>query len=309
MMTEFHFLRPWWLVAILPLLWAGWRLWCQNTQLDAWGAVCDQHLLRHLMLSRNQGKRHGALLLLLLSGLCMIISLAGPSWSRLPVPTYQQIQPNVLILDLSDTMLDQDLSPDRLSRAKFKLHDLFRRSNTGQFGLVVYTGEPFVVSPLTEDAKTIDALVDSLSPDIMPVRGQRLDSALDQAARLISQAGFHRGKILVLTGETPDSDAIDTAKVLAEKHIFTSVMPIRADASLNPLFQRLASAGQGRLVPLRDDGGDLQQWLESPTAEEFKRSQQNDAPVWRDEGRWFLLPALMLLLPAFRRGWLQRIAS
>ncbi|HHF7346367.1 TPA: VWA domain-containing protein [Legionella feeleii] len=310
MMADFHFLRPWWLLTCLPLLGFIGCLWRQSPRMGAWAAVCDSHLLNYLVQSKKQGKRHGALLFLLLSGLCMILSLAGPAWIRLPVPAYLQIQPRVLVLDMSDAMLANDLVPDRLNRAKFKLHDLFKRRDAGQLGLVVYTGEPFVVSPLTEDAQTIDALLDSLTPDIMPVEGQRLDSALEEAGELITQAGFDHGQILVLTAETPSLAAVEVASKLANKQIFTSVMPILANKTLNPLFERLAMAGKGQLVSFTDTSADLENWLKNTvTEQQYSRSQHNDIPMWRDEGRWFLLPALGFLLPVFRRGWLQRIAT
>ncbi|MBA2651553.1 MAG: VWA domain-containing protein [Tatlockia sp.] len=308
-MTDFHFIRPWWLFSILPVLWLFWSLWRQSPRLEAWAAVCDGHLLEHLMQEKGQGRRHFALICLLLSLLSMCIALTGPTWSRLPVPTYKQIQPKVIVLDLSDAMLANDLKPDRLTRAKFKLHDLFKR-RIGQFGLIAYTGEPFVVAPLTDDAQTIDALLSSLSPEIMPVEGQQLETALKEAAQLIANAGFKQGQILVLTGETPTLAAIATAKSLAEKKVYTSIMPVLANKTVNSLFQDLATAGQGELIPFSDTSADLDQWLNSSNNKEsFSLSEDNDIPLWRDQGRWFLIPALLLLLPVFRRGWLQRITT
>jgi Ca-activated chloride channel family protein len=308
-MSDFHFLRPWWLLSILAELWLFWTFWRQGPRLEAWAAVCDSHLLKHLMQAKGQGRRHFALVCLFLSTLMMSLSLAGPTWSRLPVPSYKQILPRVVVLDLSDAMLANDLKPNRLTRAKFKLHDLFKR-RIGQFGLVAYTGEPFVVAPLTDDALTIDALLSSLSPDIMPVEGQKLESALEEAGQLIANAGFTAGQILVMTGETPSSGAISTARTLADKHIYTSIMPVLANKSGSSLFQDLATAGQGQLVAFADNSDDLDLWLRvSANKEQFALSSDNDIPLWRDEGRWFLIPALLLLLPVFRRGWLQGITT
>lgn len=309
-MSDFHFLRPWWLITIIPLTLLLILLWRQASTSQAWAAVCDSHLLKHLVHTKGQNRRHYALLLLFFSGLFMILGLTGPCWQRLPVPSYQQIQPRVLVLDMSTNMLMHDLSPDRLSRAKFKLHDLFKRRDIGQFGLVVYSGEPFVVSPLTDDAHTIDTLLSSLSPSILPVTGQRLDSALEEAGQLISNAGFKHGQVLVLTGEVPSLAAIETAKKLAHKQIATSVIPMLGSKSPNPLFQELAQAGKGQLLNFSDTSDDLDQWLKvSINDMQFSQSKDNDIPLWRDEGRWFLLAALLFLLPAFRRGWLQRITA
>lgn len=308
-MTEFHFLRPWWLLALIPLIWLFWLLWRQSPQLEAWAAICDNHLLKHLLEGKGEKRRQTALLFLVLSALCMIFSLAGPTWTRLPVPTFKQVQPRVIVLDLSDNMLVKDLTPDRLTRAKFKLHDLLKHRDAGQFGLLVYTSEPFVVSPLTDDAQTIDALLSSLSPRIMPVSGQNLDTALEEAGQLIKNAGYKTGQVIVLTGETPSLAAIHVAKRLASKKINTSIMPILANQTLNPLFQKLADAGYGQLIPYRDTSEDLDRWLRTSDNEQFQRNKDNDVPIWRDEGRWFLLPALIFLSPVFRRGWLQRISA
>lgn len=210
---------------------------------------------------------------------------------------------------MSDTMLTKDLSPDRLTRAKFKLHDLLAQKDVGQFALVVYTGEPFVVSPLTDDGQTIASLLSTLTPDIMPVTGQKLDSALIEASKLITQAGYQQGQILVLTANTPSAEAMETAKQLAGKGISSSIMPVKADTNLNPLYQRFANSGKGLLIPYSADSSDLEQWINaSRNIKNFELNDEDDVPIWRDEGRWFLIPALLLLLPLFQRGWLQRVA-
>lgn len=310
MIADFHFLRPWCLLFLLPLFGLLWVLWKKNPRLQSWSAVCDVHLLKHLTQSTGGSKRHGALLFLFVSALLISISLAGPSWVRLPVPSYRVIQPRILVLDMSENMLEHDVSPDRLTRAKFKLHDLFSRRDGGQFGLVVFTGEPFVVSPLTEDGNTIDSLLETLTPDIMPVGGQQLDKALKEAGALITQAGFSKGQILVLTASPPDSAAIDMAAKLHSEGIDTSIMPIIAEKTLSSVFKPLATAGHGMLLPFADTNEDLEQWLATTTdTRQLTRSELNDIPSWRDEGRWFIVPALICLLPVFRRGWLQRIDS
>lgn len=310
-MTEFHFIRPLWFLT-LPLLLA--LVWCilrQTPSMTAWSKVCDLHLLPHLIQTKGYHRRTLPWLLLFASAVLMIIALAGPTWSRLPVPTYHQIKPRVVVLDMSQAMLVTDLSPDRLSRAKFKLHDLFQRQGVGQLGLVVYTGEPFVVSPLTDDAQTIDALLPSLTPDVMPVGGQQLASALDQAGRLIVQAGYKRGQILVFTASLPSSAAVTMAKTLSDTGIHTSVVPVLShEIKRDPVFQRLAKAGGGELISFSDTSADIEKWLATTRGnEEYTANLQNDIPEWRDQGRWFLIPALFLLLPAFRRGWVQGMST
>lgn len=309
MMADFHFLRPWWLLLILLLIGLTIQLWRQTPRLHAWGEVCDCHLLDYLLQRKGQGKRMFSLSFFLLSVLFLILSISGPTWYKYPVATYKPVQPRVLVLDMSDNMMRNDLSPNRLSRAKFKLSDLFSQKGVGQYGLVVFTGEPFVVSPLTEDGQTISSLLSTLTPDIMPVGGQKLDTALTEASQLIKEAGYDHGQILVLTADTPSSQAMQIAKKLAAKGIYSSILPIRADKNLNPLFQQFANDGKGQLLEYTTDSSDLEQWLNAGNGEEeFTLNKDDDIPLWRDEGRWFLIPALFFLLPLFQRGWLQRVA-
>ncbi len=308
MLTSFHFLRPWGLLTFLPLIVLFLMLVRQSPQADAWSTICDQHLLNRLILIKGGKKRYTALFLFFAAGICLAIALSGPSWSFISVPTYRSLQPRVVLLDMSETMLTKDVPPNRLDRAKFKLHDLFKIKNAGQFALIVYSGEPFVVSPLTDDAQTIEATVDLLTPGILPVSGQNLEQALEAAGNLIHEAGFAEGEILVLTGETPHKEAIETANQLAKQRIYTSVIPVMPQHTYQPLFASLAKAGLGQLIPFTDTTKDIDLWLSSTrNAKKMGRSEQNEVIVWRDQGRWFLIPALTFLLPVFQRNWLCRV--
>lgn len=308
MIANIALLRPWWLLMILPLLGLSFILWRHQSKLHAWSAICDAHLLDHLMQKKERKQDHSPFLYLLLSIMFLILSLSGPAWERLPISTYKPVQPRVLVLDMSENMMVDDLTPNRLSRAKFKLHDLFARKNIGQFGLLAFTDEPFLVSPLTDDGQTISSLLSSLTPDIMPINGQNLASALEEASKLIKQAEFTQGQILVLTADSPSNEAIALAKKLSTTHIYSSIMPIKADKHRNPLFQHFADAGEGLLLKYQSDSSDLDQWINAGINQQLALSEDENIPLWRDEGRWFLIPALILLFPVFRRGWLQRMS-
>lgn len=308
MMANFHFLRPYWLLLLLPVVLLFIDLWRQNPQLSAWRRVCDLHLLTHLIKNKKSMQRRKALFLFMLSMIFFSMGLAGPTWIRLPVPTYQFNQPKIVLLDMSDNMLQNDIKPDRLTRAKFKLHDLLTHPDSNQWGLIAFTDEAFVVSPLTDDANTIDTLLSSITPNIMPVGGHNLAKALAEGAKLIKQAGFSHGQLLLLTATPPEEQAVTVAGNLAKQHIFTSVMPLTLGNAA--FFQSLATAGQGKLLTFNDRSDNLYQWLKNTHLQQsYQLNQDNDIPVWKDEGRWFLLPGLILLLPVFRRNWLQRMDS
>lgn len=308
MIADLHFLRPWWFLAIIPLILFLVVLWRQKTVLQAWANICDSALLDHLIQRRGKGGRTLSLLCLYFSGLFMILALAGPCWIKLPVPTYKPILPRVLLLDMSTPMQETDLSPNRLERAKFKLHDLFAHKGVGQFGLIAYTSEPFVVSPLTDDGQTIVALLPMLRFDIMPVGGHNLAYALEEAKKILNQAGYTFGQILVLTASAPNQEALRQASELASEHIDSSIMPITANRKINVKYNEFAHAGHGQVVPYEANNSDLDQWLKMRSAQdELALNNGDDIPLWKDEGRWLLIPALVFLLPVFRRGLMQKV--
>ena len=135
-----HFIRPGWLL-LLPLAvllpWA-WRR--SRRAAGDWSRVCDPHLLRWLSVDKAGadlpgGRRWLAGLALLL----VILALAGPSWQKLPDISYSARDARVVVLDLSRSMLAEDLRPNRLTRARFRLADLLMQTAEGQVGLGAHT--------------------------------------------------------------------------------------------------------------------------------------------------------------------------
>lgn len=311
-MTEFHFLRPWWLWALLPVILLGFRILRRGSAVSIWSKVCDAHLLAPLLVYHGRVQRVALVVGAIGSLCCMILALAGPTWSKIAVPTYRQVSPHMILLDLSSAMQAKDLSPNRLTRAKFKIHDLLAQPGAGQFGLMVYSSEPFVVSPLTDDAQTIDILLSALSPSILPVDGNHLEQALVEAKTLFTHIGLNFGDILVLTGQVPSAAAVDAAQKLSKEGYTVSVMPILADKAARSLFAPLAKAGHGDILVLTDSDTDVKRWLawqQRVAHRRYQMNQQDDMPLWRDQGRWFLVPGLILLLPLFRRGWFERMGK
>lgn len=324
-----HFLRPAWLLAmplavLLPLAWRHWR-----RPSGDWARVCDPHLLRWLSVG-EMGRKPGRLGLLAAISVLLIASLAlaGPSWQRLPDSSYSARDARVLVLDLSLSMLAEDLKPNRLTRVRFRLADLLRETEEGQVGLVAYAGDAYVVSPLTRDTNTIANMLPALRPDVMPVAGSRAERALELAAQLLERSGLGRGEILLVTDDVDDA-AIDVAARLSRDGIVTSVLAVGtpegapipsgsgfvSDAQGNVVIarlgrerlERLAAAGQGRLTVLGPDNRATQPW-QAGSGAEFGLRDDSLGERWKDAGPWLVLLLLPLVALGFRRGVLFGLA-
>ncbi len=325
----FHLLRPWWLLALLPMVWIIWKSWQAQAGSGDWSKVVDAELLPHLLEGQPQQRSRYWLWLLLLSWLLATLALAGPTWKKQPQPLYMKESALVILLDLSRSMDANDITPSRLTHARLKVLDILEQRKEGQTGLVVYTNEAFVVAPLTDDNRTIANLVPALSSDIMPSQGSRLSVAIERANQLLDDAGFQQAQLLVISDGVDDQQAYTLAKQLHSKKRSLSVLAIGSDqGSPIPLtgggflkdnngaiviakadhasLQELARAGDGRYTTQRHDGSDLATLFPSelPNQESSENDRQQSQQQWQDEGIWLILPLLLFAALAFRRGWL-----
>lgn len=319
-----HFIRPEWLLALVPLALALLSLWRQHESHSAWNRYIAPHLAKILVTQGNKKSRR-PLHLLALTWLIATLALAGPAVNKQSLPVFAAEQGRVLVMDMSVSMFATDLAPNRLTQAKFRATDLLRNLKEGETGLVAFAGDAFTISPLTRDTGTLLNLLPTLSPEIMPVRGSNLAAGLTQAKTLLAQGGHIRGDIIVMTDGITAAQFDDANSALSGTQYRLAVVafgtsqgaPIRLpDGQLQRdssnevvvastdfgLLQKLAADNKGVLIQNRTDGNDLaqlQHWL-SDTGD--AKATDLDGETWQDLGPYL---ALLLLLPAlfsFRQG-------
>src|SRR6056297_1877085 len=206
-----HLIRPWWLLAIVPALLVAWYWARRRTGGSHWESSIAPELLAVLLEPRGGGRSRRLPWIVALALCAGAVGLAGPSWERLPQPVEQRSDALVVLLDLSLSMYAEDVAPSRLVRARQKIADVLRQRTEGFTALVAYAGDAHAVVPLTDDTATIENLLMSLRPDMMPVLGSNLASALEQAEELFDNAGTRQGRILVVT------DAVDRMSDATER--------------------------------------------------------------------------------------------
>lgn len=319
-----HFIRPEWLLALMPLALVLLSLWRQHENHSAWNRYIAPHLAK-ILVTQGSKKSRRPLHLLAFTWLIATFALAGPAVNKQSLPVFAAEQGRVLVMDMSVSMFATDLAPNRLTQAKFRATDLLRNLKEGETGLVAFAGDAFTISPLTRDTGTLLNLLPTLSPEIMPVRGSNLAAGLTQAKKLLAQGGHIRGDIIVMTDGITAAQFDDANSALSGTQYRLAVVafgtsqgaPIRLpDGQLQRdssnevvvastdfgLLQKLAADNKGVLIQNRTDGNDLaqlQHWL-SDTGD--AKATDLDGETWQDLGPYL---ALLLLLPAlfsFRQG-------
>lgn len=321
-----HFIRPEWLLALLPLTIILWALWRQHQSNSAWNRYIAPHLAKVLVTEGTQKSRR-PLHILAFTWMIATLALAGPALNKQTLPVFAAEQGRVLVMDMSVSMFATDLAPNRLTQTKFRATDLLRGLKEGETGLIAFAGDAFTISPLTRDTGTLLNLLPTLSPEIMPVLGSNLAAALTQAKNLLAQGGHLRGDIIVMTDGITPRQFDEANSALAGSQYRLAIMgfgspqgaPIRLpDGQLQRdssnevvvaktdfgLLQKLADNHNGIMIPNRADGQDLvqlQHWLsDSGDA----KATDLDGETWQDLGPYL---ALLLLIPAllsFRQGML-----
>lgn len=330
---EFHFMRPLWLLMILPALLLALALWLQRDRAGSWQSVIAPHLLPHLLGEQTSVRAFNSLPLIAAAWMLAAIAASGPSWEKLPQPVHQKQDALVILLDLSYSMKSGDLAPSRKDRARQKLLDLLALRKEGQTGLIAFAGDAHIVTPLTDDTQTIANLLPALNPDMMPVPGSDPVSAVAQGLDLLRSAGISRGRLLLVADDLTADEADKITDLLRREATVLSIMsvgtatgapiPLNRGGFLkdgsgnivmpgvdNTHFAALASATGGRFIPMQIDDSDLEFLLaQSPTLlDEQTIALDRTADAWADKGYLFVLPLLPLVLALFRRGWLLQLA-
>jgi len=305
MTGSFHFIRPWWLVALVP---AGQLWWLTRRTADArqpWHGIIAPHLLPHLLSGREKRSRVDALELIAVGWLLSTLAVAGPTWQREPAPFANETTTLAIVIKVSPSMKTQDVQPDRLARATEKIHDLLGKRAGGKTSLIAYAGSAHLVMPATTDGGIIDTFAQALDPKIMPEDGDAASAALQLADQTLKDSGS--GLILWIT----DSIAPEQERSLAEWRKASStpvrlLAPLLSGQELNAVTHasRTVEAAQ---VPLTADDSDMRALAQS--AKFSTGSTTNSTSQWKESGYWLTPAIAAFMLPFFRRGWMVQTAA
>lgn len=328
-MSHFHFLHPYWLLALPPLVALAVWLARRRGRDGPWPRLLDGELLTLLRLSEGGAGRSPWLLFGLIWTVA-VVALASPSWQRQITPAYRAPAAWVVALELSPSMDAADVPPSRIARARYAVEDLLSAAHDARVGLLAFAGDAYPVAPITSDVATVRNLAQPLSPSLMPESGDRLAPALEEAGSLLHAAPGTDRQVIVLTdGFTDPARALLRARQLQRQGITVNIVGVGTSTGApepngnggfvrnaqgqvvltrldTGLLQRVAAAGGGHYVPLSgmpaliaDLHAAGSRQMSSGVAAQHVRLAS-----WLNDGVW-LLPALLLLAALLaRRGWI-----
>jgi Ca-activated chloride channel family protein len=254
----------------------------------------------------------------------LCLAALNPQWGYKTVSLETKSAALYILLDISNSMLAEDVAPNRLERAKRLALDISNEFNTDKIGLIVFAGNAYMQSPLTTDWNAIQLYLNAAHPDQAGTQG----TAIGEAVKLALHSGSDGentvpGALIILTdGEDHDGFAPEAIEDATQAGWATYIIGIGTETGstipeiidgvrdtkrdengqpvvtrLNePLMQELAQKGNGRYFNLGDEAGIMDELTTSFASLERTQKEKRSFSEHRSFYQWLLLPGIMLLL-------------
>jgi Ca-activated chloride channel family protein len=190
----------------------------------------DANLISQLLPYSSKRKRIIKFILFMLGFSSLIIALCNLQTGSKLTEVKREGADIIVCIDVSNSMLAQDLSPDRLTRAKYALEKMIDGLEGDRLGLVIFAGEAYVQLPITTDYSAAKLFLSSIGPGMVPVQGTNVSDAIKKASESFSNDdGKNRAIILITDGENHDSEAIQAAEEAGKNGIMINTIGIGSE--------------------------------------------------------------------------------
>lgn len=257
---------------------------------------------------------------------CLCLALMRPQWDEVESPVTYQGRDLLIALDISRSMLAQDLKPDRLQYAKEKIHQLIKRLKSERVGLMLFSGSTFLQCPLTEDKSAFLMFLDAIDAETISSGTTAVDEAIKEAIAVFEKMPDRKSKLLLIftDGEDFSSNLASIKKRAAAigLHIITvgvgtqegAPIPLydihgnqtghQLDAKNNVvisrmnegILHRLSEDTGGLFVPISSDDSDIKQIKRFITSFEKERLNDRQVKRYQEQYQWPLLISFICLV-------------
>lgn len=313
-LEQFHFLRPGWLLLLIPAAFLMWSVYRRSDSLRAWKKIINPQLLEHLLLREDaESGRWRPVHMLGVGWFAGILALAGPSWQMMPSPFSEDQAAMFIIVKVTPQMLAQDIQPSRLQRSVLKIHDLLETKKDKRTGLIAYAGSAHLVMPLTSDAGVINNFAAALEPGIMPVTGDEPAEAIAMASQRLKDAAVP-GSIVLITDGIDVSQLSALGNIYKREGIEVHILAMAAGPEVIPpagsypapaldmdSLRKAARVMGGTVTVVTADKSDIES-LSAKIERSISHVPAGEGRQWKDSGYYLLVLLALVLLSFFRRG-------
>lgn len=219
-MEMFRFENPEYFYALLviPVLIAFfiWMVFWNKKAINRFG---DWAIIKRLIPARSVGRQTFKFVVLMTAYLFIIIGIANPQIGSKLVEGERKGIDMMVALDVSNSMLAQDIKPDRLERARQAISKLVDKLGNDRIGIIVFAGNAYVQLPITTDHSAAKMFLSTISTKVVPTQGTAIGEAIELAAKSFDEEKHSRAIVVITDGENHEDDAIKISKSVAEEGI------------------------------------------------------------------------------------------
>ena len=282
-------------------------------------------LLSTLMPLQSYKRETLKFILVLVALFFVILGVAGPQFGSKLQQVKKEGVELIIALDVSNSMMAQDIKPSRLDAAKQAISRMVEKLSDDKVGLIVFAGDAYVQLPITTDYSSAKLFRSGINTDIVPIQGTAIGTAIDLAAKSFTPDTEASKAIIVITdGENHQDDAIAAAKAAREKGIYVHTIgmglaqggPIpekgnpgqyMRDGSGNPIISKLdeetlkeiAKAGEGIFVRASNSNVGLNTLLDEIDRMDKTLLEERVFSDYAEKYQYFLIMALIFVLLDF----------
>ena len=295
-LSQFHFIRPLWLLLIPVACGAAWWIRRKNDPLLGWQRVMEPELLEAMTLHKRSPIPIREITLLL-AWTIGIVAVAGPTWKPEPAPFADDPVPVMVVLKANESTDLTDLTPSRIERARLKIADFAQQRKGQPLGLVAYAGSAHLVLPPTRDTSVVSSMASEISSAMMPKPGDELAAALSLAVSTLGETG---GSVLLVADALTIDEA--TAEQISMKRAALHILAIARDNT--PELDAIRNTAQklgASVTRMTADSEDITSLVKKTARAPVAVAAAGEGTRWAEAG-WWLTPLLVLLsLASFRR--------
>ncbi len=313
-----------WLLLLLPVLPLVYALMLRLRRVRM-AKLGDPALVEQLMPHYSRGKGWIRLILFDLAVACLAVALARPQIGAKLAERETRGAEIMICLDVSNSMLAEDYSPNRLERAKLAISRMSDKLQDDRIGLIIFAGSSFVQLPITTDYVSAKMFLGSVDTQSIPVQGTAIGDAILTAARGFSaQSSKSRAIVVITDGENHEDNPVEAAKQVAEMGIKVYTIgvgsvqgqPIPVDGELlrdkdgnivvtrldEETLTRIARAGGGAYVHAGNEEFGLNPIIDDLRRMEDETFKSVVFEEYDEQYMYFVAAALALLVIAFLVG-------
>ncbi|PKP47707.1 MAG: hypothetical protein CVT95_05330 [Bacteroidetes bacterium HGW-Bacteroidetes-12] len=248
-MFRFEHIEYLWAIAfiapVLLLIAFFYNQWKKN-KLKAFGNTV---IIQRLMPNVSKTLPKIKFILFFLAFISLMIGLANLQFGTKMEEVKREGVDVMIALDVSNSMLAEDLSPNRLERAKRAIYQLIEKLQNDRLGIIIFAGDAYVQLPITTDYSSAKLFLESIGTDIVPVQGTAIGTAIELALKSFDyENGTSKAIVVITDGENHEDDALEMAKQATERGVIVHTIGMGSEGGAPlPIYQN------GRQVGFRTD--------------------------------------------------------